>query len=56
MVLTVRPDYASLQLIWAQLLFQYSGVSRQFDIGALSRLSDGYTVGTLANVVKEVTA
>ncbi|XP_054288457.1 dynein regulatory complex protein 11 [Macrosteles quadrilineatus] len=54
MVLVLRPDYASLQLIWAQLLFQYSGVSRQFDTGALTRLSDGYTVGTLVNVVKEV--
>ncbi|KAG8247235.1 Dynein regulatory complex protein 11 [Homalodisca vitripennis] len=56
MVLVVRPDYASLQLIWAQLLFQYSGVSRQFDTGPLTRLSDGYTVGTLVNVVKETSS
>lgn len=54
MVMILRPDYASLQLVWAQLLFQYSGVNRQFDTGALTRLSDGHTVGTLVNVVKQV--
>lgn len=55
MILIPRPDYASLSYIWKDLLFQYSGVSRQFDTGVLTRFSDGFTVGTVLNVIKEVT-
>ncbi|RZF48213.1 hypothetical protein LSTR_LSTR006180 [Laodelphax striatellus] len=53
-IMIPKPDYASLNFIWTELLFQYSGISRQFDIGALTKLSDGYTLGTILKVVKEV--
>lgn len=36
------------------LFFNYSGVSRQFDVGAMAKLSDGYTVGSIIESVKEV--
>lgn len=54
MILIPRPDYASMNLIWTETLFQYSGVSRQFDTGVLTRLSDGYTVGSIMKVINEV--
>ncbi|XP_075224915.1 dynein regulatory complex protein 11 [Lycorma delicatula] len=53
-VMIPRPDYASLNSLWKELLFQYSGISRQFDISVLTKLSDGYTVGTILNVIKDV--
>ncbi|KAL0271263.1 UNVERIFIED_CONTAM: hypothetical protein PYX00_008408 [Menopon gallinae] len=49
-----RPDYSSLSFIWTDLLFQYSGVSRQFDVGVLAKLTDGYTVGSIIDVIQEV--
>ncbi|KAK6634164.1 hypothetical protein RUM44_004772 [Polyplax serrata] len=44
----------SLSFLYMELLFQYSGVSRQFDVGAMAKLSDGYTVGTIIDAVQEV--
>lgn len=35
-------------------LFQYSGVSRQFDVGAMAKLSDGYTIGAIIESIQEV--
>lgn len=49
-----RPDYASLYHIWNDLLFQYSGLSRKFDVSTLAKLSDGYSVGTIIKVLQEV--
>lgn len=49
-----RPDYASLYHIWNDLLFQYSGLSRKFDVSSLAKLSDGYSVGTIIKVLQEV--
>lgn len=49
-----RPDYASLYHIWNDLLFQYSGLSRKFDVSSLAKLSDGYTIGTIIKVLQEV--
>lgn len=51
-----RPDYASLYHIWNDLLFQYSGLSRKFDVSSLAKLSDGYTIGTIIKVLQEVIA
>jgi hypothetical protein len=33
---------------------QYSGVSKNFDSGAMAKVSDGYTVGSVANCIKDV--
>ncbi|XP_050535374.1 dynein regulatory complex protein 11 [Daktulosphaira vitifoliae] len=49
-----RPDYASLYHIWNDLLFQYSGVSRKFNVSMLAKLSSGYSVGTIIKVLQEV--
>lgn len=49
-----RPDYASLYYTWNDLLFQYSGLSRKFDVSSLAKLSDGYSVGTIIKVLQEV--
>lgn len=49
-----RPDYASLYHIWNDLLFQYSGVSRKFNVSMLAKLSSGYSVGTIVKVLQEV--
>ncbi|CAH0389071.1 unnamed protein product [Bemisia tabaci] len=54
MILIPKPDYASLSFLWAEQLFQYSGVNRQFDTCALAKISDGFTVGAIINAIKEV--
>ncbi|XP_026678623.1 IQ and AAA domain-containing protein 1-like [Diaphorina citri] len=54
MIYIPRPDYASLSYIWTELLFSYPSVSRQFNCSTLAKLSDGYTVGTILKVVREV--
>uniref|UniRef100_A0A0A9X5L9 IQ and AAA domain-containing protein 1 n=1 Tax=Lygus hesperus TaxID=30085 RepID=A0A0A9X5L9_LYGHE len=54
MILIPRPDYASLSLLWTEQLFQYAGLSRQFNTSSLARLSDGYTVGSILSAIKDV--
>ncbi|KAJ4427993.1 hypothetical protein ANN_24006 [Periplaneta americana] len=97
MILIPRPDYGSLSFLWKELLFQFGGVSRQFDTAAMTKnsfhninqsinqrshhssvehntglsetppcksvlsavwvtlqVSDGYTVGSILEVIKEV--
>ncbi|KAE8744483.1 hypothetical protein FOCC_FOCC008871 [Frankliniella occidentalis] len=54
MILIPRPDYASRSFIWSELLFSYSGVNRQFDTAALAQISDGYTVGRILAVLRDV--
>ncbi|KAJ1529199.1 hypothetical protein ONE63_006003 [Megalurothrips usitatus] len=54
MLLIPRPDYASRSYIWSELLFSYSGVNRQFDTAALAQISDGYTVGRILSVLRDV--
>ncbi|XP_050436618.1 dynein regulatory complex protein 11 [Adelges cooleyi] len=54
MIVIPRPDYASLYHIWNDLLFQYSGLSRKFDVSMLAKLSDGYSIGTIIKVLHEV--
>uniref|UniRef100_T1I2N0 ATPase_AAA_core domain-containing protein n=1 Tax=Rhodnius prolixus TaxID=13249 RepID=T1I2N0_RHOPR len=54
MILIPRPDYASLSLLWTEQLFQYPGLSRQFNTSSVARLSDGYTVGSVLAAIKDV--
>ncbi|KAJ8688227.1 hypothetical protein QAD02_024022 [Eretmocerus hayati] len=49
-----RPDYGSMSLIWKGLLNKYSGISRQFDTSGMSKLCDGYTIGTVLSAISDV--
>ncbi|PSN29758.1 IQ and AAA domain-containing protein 1 [Blattella germanica] len=37
MMFIPRPDYGSLSFLWKELLFQFGGVSRQFDTAAMTK-------------------
>ncbi|XP_024085747.1 IQ and AAA domain-containing protein 1 [Cimex lectularius] len=54
LIFVPRPDYASLSLLWNDQLFQYAGLSRQFNTSSLARLADGYTVGSILAAIKDV--
>lgn len=43
MILIPRPDYSSLSFLWKELLFQFGGVSRQFDTTAMTKVCKNYT-------------
>uniref|UniRef100_A0A182N2Z1 Transcription termination factor 2 n=1 Tax=Anopheles dirus TaxID=7168 RepID=A0A182N2Z1_9DIPT len=49
-----RPDYGALSYAWKELLSHYSGVHRQFDTGAMAKISDGYTIGSVVRCIREV--
>ncbi|EZA60539.1 IQ and AAA domain-containing protein [Ooceraea biroi] len=49
-----RPDYGSMSLVWKDLLYKYSGISRQFDTSAMAKACDGFTIGTVLAVLDEV--
>nr|XP_023012366.1 IQ and AAA domain-containing protein 1 [Leptinotarsa decemlineata] len=49
-----RPNYSSRYSIWANLLSQYMAINWQFDIGLMSKISDGYTIGSIISTVNEV--
>ncbi|KAF5278089.1 hypothetical protein FQR65_LT03605 [Abscondita terminalis] len=49
-----RGGYSSRYLVWKELLGKYTAISWQFDFSGMSRISDGYTVGSLIETVKEV--
>uniref|UniRef100_A0A182JQY3 Transcription termination factor 2 n=1 Tax=Anopheles christyi TaxID=43041 RepID=A0A182JQY3_9DIPT len=49
-----RPDYGALSFAWKELLSHYSGVHRQFDTGAMAKISDGYTIGSVVRCIREV--
>ncbi|XP_030757322.1 IQ and AAA domain-containing protein 1-like [Sitophilus oryzae] len=49
-----RPKYSSRYFIWTHLLSQYMAVSWKFDTSVMTKISDGYTVGSIASTVKEV--
>lgn len=40
-----RADYSSRYSAWSHFLGQYSAMNWQFDIGVMTKISDGYTVG-----------
>lgn len=42
-----------LSLLCSQIS-QYSGVHRTFDSGAMAKVSDGYTIGSVATCIREV--
>nr|XP_014288223.1 IQ and AAA domain-containing protein 1 [Halyomorpha halys] len=54
MVYIPRTDYGSLSRLWADQLFQYSDLNRQFNTSSLARLSDGFTVGAILSAIKDV--
>ncbi|XP_050294675.1 dynein regulatory complex protein 11 [Anthonomus grandis grandis] len=49
-----RPTYSSRYFLWTHLLSQYMAVSWKFDTSVMSKISDGYTVGSIVSTVKEV--
>ncbi|KAJ8924583.1 hypothetical protein NQ315_000733 [Exocentrus adspersus] len=49
-----RPNYSSRFSIWTHLLGQYMAVGWQFDTGVMTKISDGYTVGSIICTVNEV--
>ncbi|XP_058792592.1 dynein regulatory complex protein 11 isoform X3 [Phymastichus coffea] len=49
-----RPDYGSMSLVWKNLLYKYSGISRQFDTSGMAKICDGFTIGTVLQTINEV--
>ncbi|XP_034937437.1 dynein regulatory complex protein 11 [Chelonus insularis] len=49
-----RPDYGTMSMLWKDLLYKYSGISRQFDTSAMSKICDGFTIGTVIGAINEV--
>ncbi|KAK2587687.1 hypothetical protein KPH14_003804 [Odynerus spinipes] len=49
-----RPDYGTMSLVWRDLLYKYSGISRQFDISSMTKICDGFTIGTILAAIDEV--
>lgn len=42
---------SELSLNWIR---QYSGIHSQFDAGAIAKVSDGYTIGSVVGCIKDV--
>ncbi|XP_012261688.2 dynein regulatory complex protein 11 [Athalia rosae] len=49
-----RTDLGTMSSIWKDLLYKYAGISRQFDTSAMTKICDGFTVGTVLQSIKEV--
>nr|XP_033333762.1 dynein regulatory complex protein 11 isoform X2 [Megalopta genalis] len=49
-----RPDYGSMSLVWKDLLHKYSGINRQFDTSVMTKICDGFTIGTVLASINEV--
>ncbi|XP_053974320.1 dynein regulatory complex protein 11 isoform X1 [Hylaeus volcanicus] len=49
-----RPDYGTMSIVWKDLLYKYSGISRQFDTSAMAKICDGFTIGTVLTSINEV--
>ncbi|XP_071632960.1 dynein regulatory complex protein 11 isoform X2 [Temnothorax longispinosus] len=49
-----RPDYGTVSFIWKDLLYKYSGISRQFDTSAMAKACDGFTIGTILAAINEI--
>ncbi|XP_046609162.1 dynein regulatory complex protein 11 [Neodiprion virginianus] len=49
-----RTDFGTMSSIWKDLLYKYAGISRQFDTSAMTKICDGFTVGTVLQSIKEV--
>ncbi|XP_076288357.1 dynein regulatory complex protein 11 isoform X3 [Lasioglossum baleicum] len=48
-----RPDYGSVSLVWRDLLHKYSGINRQFDTSVMTKICDGFTIGTVLASINE---
>ncbi|GLV40805.1 uncharacterized protein CBL_13692 [Carabus blaptoides fortunei] len=53
-LLIPKPDYSARYCMWKYLLGQYKAIGWQFDISALSKISDGFTLGSIDSCVNEV--
>ncbi|XP_061935622.1 dynein regulatory complex protein 11 isoform X1 [Apis cerana] len=49
-----RPDYGTMSLIWKDLLYKHSGINRQFDTTIMTKICDGFTIGTVLASINEV--
>lgn len=53
-VMMLRPDYASINHLWSELLLRYDALNREINLCNLTKLSDGYTVGVLLKAMQRV--
>lgn len=44
-LLIPRPDYCTRYAMWKHILGQFKAIGWQFDISAMSKISDGFTLG-----------
>ncbi|XP_071442654.1 dynein regulatory complex protein 11-like [Hetaerina americana] len=49
-----RPDYATMSMVWNGTLYAYNALNRQFDCMTMARMCDGYTVGVVLKIIREV--
>ncbi|TPP62124.1 IQ and AAA domain-containing protein 1 [Fasciola gigantica] len=54
-ILIPRPDYTTRYLLWRALIVRYNGfLNPNLDITSLSKISDGYTAGNIAQACRQV--
>ncbi|XP_063931355.1 dynein regulatory complex protein 11 [Zophobas morio] len=53
-ILIPKPDYSSRYCVWSYLLGKYSAISWQFDTSVVTKISDGFTIGSIVNTFEEV--
>ncbi|XP_044269643.1 dynein regulatory complex protein 11 [Tribolium madens] len=53
-ILVPKPDYSSRYCVWSYLLSKYSAISWQFDTSVVSKISDGFTIGSIVSTFEEV--
>nr|CAH8821029.1 unnamed protein product [Trichobilharzia regenti] len=54
-ILIPRPDYSSRNIIWRTQIFRHGGIlTENLDITSLSKISDGYTPGQIAQACSQV--
>ncbi|KAL0278258.1 UNVERIFIED_CONTAM: hypothetical protein PYX00_000124 [Menopon gallinae] len=49
-----QPDYGTYLVIWQKLLTRYHGLPKDFDFSCLARVSTGYSLRTIMDVVEAV--
>lgn len=49
-----RPDYGDLSYAWKELLSEHIGNQSLFDTGAMAKISDGYTIGSVVRCIRQV--
>ncbi|KAA0190040.1 IQ and AAA domain-containing protein 1, partial [Fasciolopsis buskii] len=54
-ILIPRPDYTTRYLLWRALIVRHNGIlNTNLDITSLSKISDGYTAGHIAQACRQV--